>query len=419
MRPITLTISAFGPYAGKTILDMEKLGKNGIYLITGDTGAGKTTIFDAITFALYGEASGNNREPAMLRSKYAEAEVPTEVVLSFECSGKKYTIKRNPEYERPARRGDGLTKEKANVELTYPDGRVLTKQREVDNAVRDIMGIDRNQFSQIAMISQGDFLKLLLAPTEERKKIFRQIFRTERFQKLQEQLKLESGKWKAELETVQKSIAQYVNSVICGEDNAQSRMLERAKNGSLPISDTVDLINRLILQDKEAETNLAAEIGNGEEKIAEITSTIEKAEEILKVKNRLQKACQEQEKEMTQRNALLAVFNAEKAKQPERDALHENIIKLNVSLPEYAELDEKKRIIDSLSEKLIMDTVTLEQKQNALSDLAEELEKQKQKRTLLENVGEQKAKLASELDKASSRSAALNNLEKALKDYGN
>lgn len=418
MRPITLTISAFGPYAGKTILDMEKLGKNGIYLITGDTGAGKTTIFDAITFALYGEASGNNREPAMLRSKYAEAEVPTEVVLSFECSGKKYTIKRNPEYERPARRGDGLTKERANVELTYPDGRVLTKQREVDNAVRDIMGIDRNQFSQIAMISQGDFLKLLLAPTEERKKIFRQIFRTERFQKLQEQLKLESGKWKAELETVQKSIAQYVNSVICGEDNAQSRMLERAKNGSLPISDTVDLINRLILQDKEAETNLAAEIGNGEEKIAEITSTIEKAEEILKVKNRLQKACQEQEKEMTQRNALLAVFNAEKAKQPERDALHENIIKLNVSLPEYAELDEKKRIIDSLSEKLIMDTVTLEQKQNALSDLAEELEKQKQKRTLLENVGEQKAKLASELDKASSRSAALNNLEKALKDYG-
>ena len=222
--------------------------------------------------------------------------------------------------------------------------------------MRDIMGIDRNQFSQIAMISQGDFLKLLLAPTEERKKIFRQIFRTERFQKLQEQLKLESGKWKAELETVQKSIAQYVNSVICGEDNAQSRMLERAKNGSLPISDTVDLINRLILQDKEAETNLAAEIGNGEEKIAEITSTIEKAEEILKVKNRLQKACQEQEKEMTQRNALLAVFNAEKAKQPERDALHENIIKLNVSLPEYAELDEKKRIIDSLSEKLIMDT---------------------------------------------------------------
>lgn len=170
MRPITLTISAFGPYAGKTILDMEKLGKNGIYLITGDTGAGKTTIFDAITFALYGEASGNNREPAMLRSKYAEAEVPTEVVLSFECSGKKYTIKRNPEYERPARRGDGLTKERANVELTYPDGRVLTKQREVDNAVRDIMGIDRNQFSQIAMISQGDFLKLLLAPTEERKK---------------------------------------------------------------------------------------------------------------------------------------------------------------------------------------------------------------------------------------------------------
>lgn len=418
MRPIQLTISAFGPYAGKTILNMEKFGKNGIYLITGDTGAGKTTIFDAITFALYGEASGNSREPAMLRSKYAEAEVPTEVILSFECSGKKYTMKRNPEYERPARRGEGLVKEKANVELTYPDGKVLTRQREVDHAVRDIMGIDRNQFTQIAMIAQGEFLKLLLAPTEERKKIFRQIFRTERFQKLQEQLKIESGKWKSELETIQKSIAQYVNSVICAEDDVENTTLEKAKNGSLPMTDTVDLIDRLILQDEEAETSLAAEIGNREEKIAEITSTIEKAEEILKVKNRLQKACQAQEKEMTQRNALLAVFNAEKAKQPERDALHENIIKLNLSLSEYAELDEKKRMLRSLSEKLIMNTGTLEQKQNALSNLAEELEKQKQQRILLENAGEEKAKLASELEKASSRSTALNNLEKALKDYG-
>ena len=109
MKPVRLRISAFGPYAGEMELDMTKLGESGLYLITGDTGAGKTTIFDAITFALYGEASGENREPVMLRSKYAEPSVPTEVELTFSCGDKIYTVRRNPEYERPAKRGGGTS----------------------------------------------------------------------------------------------------------------------------------------------------------------------------------------------------------------------------------------------------------------------------------------------------------------------
>ena len=162
MRPIKLIMSAFGPYAGVTEIDMEKLGKNGLYLITGDTGAGKTTIFDAVCFALYGSASGAVRDNSMLRSKYADADTPTEVELVFENRGQIYTVKRNPEYMRPAKRGGGETKQAANAELIMPDDEVITQDKQVTEKIRDIIGVDRNQFAQIAMIAQGDFLKLLL-----------------------------------------------------------------------------------------------------------------------------------------------------------------------------------------------------------------------------------------------------------------
>ena len=123
MRPLNLTMSAFGPYAGQTTVDFSVLGTSGLYLITGDTGAGKTTIFDAITYALYGEASGESRESSMLRSKYAAAETPTFVELTFTNGGRTYTVRRNPEYTRPKTRGTGTTVQKADAELTMPDGR--------------------------------------------------------------------------------------------------------------------------------------------------------------------------------------------------------------------------------------------------------------------------------------------------------
>ena len=164
MRPEKLTISAFGPYAGKTEIDFTRFKDRGLFLITGDTGAGKTTIFDAITFALYGEASGNVREAGMFRSKYAKEDVPTFVELEFLYQGKEYQIKRNPEYLRPKGRGTGYTQQKADAQLTFSDGRQpITRMREVTRAVEELIGLDYQQFTQIAMIAQGDFQKLLLS----------------------------------------------------------------------------------------------------------------------------------------------------------------------------------------------------------------------------------------------------------------
>ena len=263
MRPKRLKLSAFGPYASIVELDMEKLGMKGLYLITGDTGAGKTTIFDGIVYALYGLPSGENREPAMLRSKYAEAHVPTEVELFFENGGQEYRIRRNPEYERPAKKGGGITLQRAEAELIYPDGRVVTKQKEVNKAVIEILGLDRNQFLQIAMIAQGDFLKLLLADTKERQGIFREIFKTGYYQILQEKLKSESGKLSDELEFARRSVNQYLEGV--SVDFTQ-----------IPLTEAIDEIQNLVEKDQLDVENLSEKIKNVQKETDEILSEARK-----------------------------------------------------------------------------------------------------------------------------------------------
>jgi len=220
MKPVSLTISAFGPYAGEQTIDFERLGSQGLFLITGDTGAGKTTIFDAITFALYGEASGDVRKADMFRSKYAKDDVKTFVRLTFEYANKRYTVERNPEYMRPKGRGTGMTTEKANATLEYPDDREpVTKSREVTRAITELIGLDCRQFTQIAMIAQGDFQKVLFANTEERGKIFRQIFGTDIYRVLQDKLKDAVKKQWKEYDELRRSINQYMEGIVCESDS--------------------------------------------------------------------------------------------------------------------------------------------------------------------------------------------------------
>ena len=215
MKPLKLVMSAFGPYAGRVEIDWEKVGRQGLFLITGDTGAGKTTIFDAITFALYGEASGNVRDIGMFRSKYAKPEEPTFVELTFLYQGKEYRVKRNPEYARPKGRGTGFTTQKADAELIFPDERQpVTKTKDVTIAVTELLGLDYKQFTQIAMIAQGDFQKLLLAGTAERSEIIRQIFHTDIYKEIQYKFKEEEKAVSAQYTEVKRSIGQSLGGVL-------------------------------------------------------------------------------------------------------------------------------------------------------------------------------------------------------------
>lgn len=423
MRPVKLTISAFGPYAGKAELDMDKLGERGLYLITGDTGAGKTTIFDAITFALYGEASGENREPVMFRSKYAEPDTPTFVELVFSYASKEYRVTRNPEYERPAKRGAGMTVQKADAELIYPDGRVVTKTRDVTNAIQEIIGIDRSQFTQIAMIAQGDFLKLLLAPTEDRKRIFRQIFKTGLYQNLQDKLKEESGRLGREYEMLKNSIQQYINGASCPEDNVLCIELEKAKNGSLLTADTIILIEQIIAEDETSRKELNNKLSDTEKQLEQVNARLGKAEEIGKTRSNLASAKETLLKAEPRLKELSDQYEGEKSKQPETDALSESITTGKNKLQQYDELENTKKTLAAKEKELARKesdrsawAASLETEGKLLETAKKELDTLKNAEVEKEKLLNLKKALDDRKDKAGKLSADLKAYQKLWKE---
>ena len=318
MRPLKLTVSAFGPYAGRVVIDLERLGEQGLYLITGDTGAGKTTIFDAITYALYGEPSGDNRDPSMFRSKYAQPDTPTEVELIFSYGGKTYTVRRNPEYERPAKRGGGTTVQKADAELTLPDGRLVKKAREVNREIIGIIGLDRSQFAQIAMIAQGDFLKLLLADTKSRQEIFREIFQTRYYMVFQERMKQEAGRLQRDCEAARSSVQQYIGGAVCPEDHVRWPDLQRAQAGELSFEETVELIEQLIGQDREEEQRVQKILDGLDEELKETAALLGKAEEAQKTHEKLAAVCKAREELLPQVERAQRALEAERQKAPQQ-----------------------------------------------------------------------------------------------------
>ena len=416
MRPLKLTLSAFGPYAGKTVLELDRLGTGGLYLITGDTGAGKTTIFDAITYALYGEASGDNREVSMFRSKYAEAGTPTEVELVFSYAGKEYKVTRNPEYDRPKTRGEGFTTQKADAALEYPDGRVLTKVKEVNEAIENILGISRRQFSQIAMIAQGDFLKLLLASTEERKAIFRQIFKTDLYRNLQEKLKHESGELNNQCETAKGSIRQYIDGIVCDEDDVLSIEVKKAKDGVLPIGEIISLIEDVLRKDGESFAALKRSIEDADKELESINRNLGEIRAREEVEQALKQTRSDLFTESETNQKLKSDFEAEEKKIPEREKLAEKKAKIEAEYQRYdslSDLEEKiKNIEADISEKeeqLKANRTKYEKDAADFGELKEEYES-------LSDAGEEKQKLVNNLEKAIDRQKKLRKLSEIF-DY--
>lgn len=342
MRPLKIIMSAFGPYAGRVELDLNQLGTHGLYLITGDTGAGKTTIFDAICFALYGEASGKVREGTMMRSKYADSAIPTEVELTFENKGKKYCVKRNPEYLRPSKRGQKEIKQGANAELIMPDGEIITKERAVTEKIREIIGVDRKQFSQIVMIAQGDFLKLLLAETKERQVIFREIFKTGTYDVLQNKLKEETHYLENSYSELKNSVAQYIDGLSSKKESAYFSLIENAKQGTMTVDEVLTLIDQIDEEDKKDNLELEKQSGELEQKIIEINTNLSQWEQWNKAEKRIQES-QKKFNELINKQTLLkeSLENSNEQNKILED-INREVIEIEAQYPEYEVYDQTK-----------------------------------------------------------------------------
>lgn len=356
MKPLKLTMSAFGPYAGKTEIDFERLGGQGLFLITGDTGAGKTTIFDAITFALFGEASGEVREAVMFRSKYADEKSPTVVELTFSCQGKVYKVTRNPEYWRPKDRGTGFTLQKADATLEFPDARMpVTRSKDVTRAVTELIGLDCRQFTQIVMIAQGDFQKLLVAGTAERGEIFRQLFHTGLYQELQNQIRdAVKERWK-EYDEIRRSISQYMDDVVCDFDPALAFELEGLKKNRFEgkLQRGLEILETLLLQDQRALEELDGQSRELNRKIQEQDRLLGK----IAQSRQLEKDLAEKQEQLAAGAALLEeaeqALGEARLRQKECAALADFIQAGEEKLKKYSELEKHRAALEQITRTLM------------------------------------------------------------------
>ena len=414
MRPLNLVITGFGTYCNRTEINLEQLGTQGLYLITGDTGSGKTTIFDAITYALYGEVNGNNRTVSMIRSTFATPDIPTLVELTFEYRGQIYYIKRNPEYERRALRGNSTTKQIAEAVLQKPDGSVVTGSSKVTEAINELLSLDITQFSQIVMIAQGEFQKLLMEGTKDRETIFRQIFKTELYQKLQMRLADEEKSLYGQCKDIQKALDIFIQGVSCDSTSELNVELEKALHGELAINDVQELISKIISEDEQKSKRLEQQIDEHDKQIKELNIAISKDDEMQKLQTDYEEKTKSFEAVKESIGTAKTAFENEKGREKDRTKKEAELTVLKEDLKKYEELNGLEEEIEECKNQF----QTLEEKEKELNAKNKsQTEKKESFSNLLKELGDSEQKcfaITNEQKELSERKNGFDELEESV-----
>ena len=415
MRPLKLVMTGFESYKDRTEIDFEELGSRGLYLITGDTGAGKTTIFDAITFALYGSPSGADRSVEMLRSHFADEKTPTLVEFDFEANGRKYHITRNPDYERKALRGEGTTTEAANAELSFPgDGQGLepvSGVSKVNAEVVNILNLNKDQFCRVAMIAQGRFQELLLSKKEDKGKLFRELFHTEKYECLQSTLKSDKSQAERFLEDLKLRLSEALSRIEVNENDEAAEKINLIKTNSFIKDEEIELLREFVSKDEKVLQEILAKISETEKKLEKTNAELQ----LGQTRQKLEEQCaasEEEEKQKTSRLEELteAMQTAENAAK-EVPELEKNQTLLEASLKDYKEIADTEAGLKSLCEEIASDEEALKEAEAEKSQLEEKLEKNKAETAALKNAGEKTGLLTAALEKISEENKALKEIE--------
>jgi exonuclease SbcC len=324
-------MSAFGPYPGEEIIDFRNLNNKNIFLITGPTGAGKTTIFDAISYVLFGEASGSSRDNDSLRSHFASQETITFVELEFELRGEIYIIKRSPKQETKKSRGEGFRIKESDAEITLPNGNIITKISNVDEKITNLLGINKNQFRQIVMLPQGEFRKLLEAESKEREVIFRKIFGTEAFQIIQQKLDNVQKDYYKKIKEGETKRSAHIKHIEAGEDEVLRRLINAEY---LNIIEIANRTREIIFNDQEESRKLI-------EAVKTIKHEQEKLQKNIIEGNEVNKKLQDKE---NQTNAYELQLSKEKEYTEKRLKLEKSRKALQVKPVEEALKDRKENV---------------------------------------------------------------------------
>lgn len=395
MIPVKLILSAFGSYAERQEIDFEKAGL-GIFLVSGDTGAGKTTVFDAITYALYDQTSGGKRDGNMMRSQYADLNMPTFVDFSFRYRDQLYRIVRSPEYERPSRRKGkdgkpGITVEKAKVSLYLPDGKeFMGKKAEINRKIVEIIGLDAGQFTQTVMLAQGDFLKLLYARSDERKEIFSRIFQTDVFGQIQRKVKEKARVLYGQIQDVKKAEEQELSHIFYPEEGGYETRIQEA---ILP-TDRQDILNEILKEGREKESGILKEAKKLQYALNQLNEKLVKTEQLNENFRRYEIAQKEwddlknQEEQMEEiKRKLQRCERAEKVQEvyhffeetcSAENNLKESIRQLDIKKTEKVQESKEETEKKNQTEKKLEDLKeTYERGREQAAVLKEELEKGK------------------------------------------